>query len=80
MSKVAYENMKIEHEGRTKQLLHLQKEVEKRDKEIEKLLKKMDEVKLEVEEEKAKYKKYAKQMQTKTKSAAKKWLNGYPDE
>ena len=34
----------------------------------------------ELEESKEKYKKYMKQQQKKTTQAAKKWLNGYPDE
>jgi hypothetical protein len=38
------------------------------------------ELEKQVEEEKAKYKKYMKQVQKKSNSAAKKWLNGYPDE
>jgi predicted nucleic acid-binding Zn-ribbon protein len=34
----------------------------------------------ELEEEKDKYKKYMKQIRKKSNEAAKKWLNGYPDE
>lgn len=35
---------------------------------------------VELEETKEKYKKYMKQTQKKQNEAAKKWLNGYPDE
>ena len=60
--------------------IELKSKLDKKAREIEKLNKTIEDLKLEVEEEKEKYKKYVKNMRKKNNAAAKKWLNGYPDE
>ena len=80
MKKVVYETMVNDIKELTHDLIYSKSQLDKKDKEIQALKDEIVEWQQKIEEEKEKYKKYAKQVRTKNNEAAKKWLNGYPDE
>ena len=80
LSSAKYEHLVSAHNKLSKEVSEAKQEANKLALQLELCQEQLVKTEEELEETKEKYKKYMKNQQKKTNQAAKKWLNGYPDE
>jgi predicted nucleic acid-binding Zn-ribbon protein len=75
-----YEKLLDDVNKESYEIVNLRRKLDESNRKLEGLEKEVNDLKVLLEEEKEKYQKYAKNLRAKKNEAAKKWLNGYPDE
>lgn len=75
-----YQHLVSLYNNQLPQISDLKTQVSKLELQLKMAIEDRDKLSVELEEQKEKYKKYMKSVQKKSSQAAKKWLNGYPDE
>lgn len=80
ISSAKYEHLVSAHNKLLKEASEAKAESNKLALQLELCQEQLGKTEAELEDTKEKYKKYMKQAQKKQNQAAKKWLNGYPDE
>jgi predicted nucleic acid-binding Zn-ribbon protein len=75
-----YEKLLDDVNKESYELVNLRLKLDESNRKLEALEKEVEDLKVLLEEEKEKYQKYAKNLRAKKNEAARKWLNGYPDE